>query len=308
LLLEGEKGNGWKPSMSAHLSDSFLRNVRVASSESSELEPALERILRSAAAAWPGIELSHESFVAHLAELLRDEPDPIAALAAIHAEDVYLAWACANGDPRALSMFEEKFLPQATTYVRRMMRSADSLDEFRTLLRERLFVGSHGAGPKIASYRGRGSLWGWLRVAAFRVGKNLLRREKDRPDRDRFELGDVRSPLPDPELAFVKGRYAKEFKAAFQTTLSALSSDERAVLRFYYLDGMTVQAIGKLYRVHASTITRWIARAREQVLVETNRLLAKRLDLAPNELRDVVGLIDSQLELSMRRCLQDSSH
>ena len=56
----------------------------------------------------------------------------------------------------------------------------------------------------------------------------------------------------------MKRHYCRQFRDSFRAVLATLSIDERNVLRLYFLDGMTLAAIAVLYKVHHSTVARWI--------------------------------------------------
>ncbi|WP_395812894.1 sigma factor-like helix-turn-helix DNA-binding protein [Archangium minus] len=56
--------------------------------------------------------------------------------------------------------------------------------------------------------------------------------------------------------------------------LAALPSRERTVLRLHLVEGLSLERIGTVYRTHKSTVSRWLARAREEVLAGTRSRLA----------------------------------
>jgi RNA polymerase sigma-70 factor, ECF subfamily len=290
--------------MSEKLSHTFLAHAGPAGARLEKLDRLEQRLadmLTRSQKRWPAIEVDPEFFVARIGEKVAKARDPATALLEMHTEDLYLASGCLLGRPEALRALDACFLSEAAAHVRRTMSSATLADTVGEILRERLLVGEGGAPPKIRDYSGRGALGAWLRVAALRTARNQIR--ADRPFVALDAAGDVRAREPDPELEFLKKNCAAEFRAAFQSTLLALSPDERAILRLYHLDGMTVEAIGALYRVHASTVTRRIRRARERILVETKGRLSERLSVVGSELDGVMDLIQSRLELSIRRCL-----
>ena len=68
--------------------------------------------------------------------------------------------------------------------------------------------------------------------------------------------------------------------------------------------GLTVEAIGKVYGVSHSTVSRWLAKAREAVIPETQRVLRDEMRLSPAEFDSVAGLVVSQLDLSVSRLLR----
>jgi len=158
--------------------------------------------------------------------------------------------------------------------------------------------------PRIVNYTGRGPLGASLRIAAVRAARDLKRRAKPEVPLDAaHEDFALRSASPDPELEYVQRRYARDLRSAFESALSALPTRDRNILRHYFQDGMTTTAIGALFRVHGSTITRWVARARQAILDETRRRLRERLDLRASALESLVALAESRLDVSLHRLL-----
>jgi hypothetical protein len=70
------------------------------------------------------------------------------------------------------------------------------------------------------------------------------------------------------------------------------------------VDDLSIDALASLRAVHRSA-ARWIARAREAIIVETSRRLREKLAVTPSEAQSIVGLVQSQLDLSMWRLLPD---
>ena len=101
-----------------------------------------------------------------------------------------------------------------------------------------------------------------MRVAAVRAALDLMRAGGARNGGD-VEPDDLASDESSPELDYVKERYAPQFKAAFQDALRALDSEQRNVLRLHVVEGLNIDEIGALFRVHRSTVARWIAGARQ---------------------------------------------
>jgi RNA polymerase sigma-70 factor (ECF subfamily) len=269
-----------------------------------DLESRLAGFIAAARAAWPDVEVPPEVFLRHLAERLPPEGDPDEALGAVHAADLYLAIACARGDERALQTFETQYLVPAAAYVSRSDALPGFADELKQTLRARLLVGREGLLPKIAGYTGQGSLGAWLSITATRTAIDL--REAAR---SHLPVGDDLPPSvaalsfgatpSDPELAYLKSRYAGEFEAALRNTLQTLSQRERNILRLYYQDAMSSEAIGRLYRVTPRTMQRWLARIRSRILRATHELLAQRLDLSATQVDGLMLLVQSQFDLSL---------
>src|SRR5687768_12693316 len=159
------------------------------------------------------------------------------------------------------------------------------LNDVKQLVRQRLFVGGGTAGAptsagKISEYGGRGDLRRWVRSVAVRTCLNELRKGKHEVLTDDDHLiaqhtvgGD------DPELAYMKRTYAAEFKAAFAEALGGLGPREQTLLRYHHVDGLNIDEIGAIYRVHRVTAFRWLEKAKEQLVQRTLELLRARLRL-----------------------------
>src|SRR5580658_632485 len=66
------------------------------------LEQALAARYEQGRAAWPQVVLAPVDFAAHLGRCAREQDDPVRFLDQVHAADLYLACACAQGNPAAL--------------------------------------------------------------------------------------------------------------------------------------------------------------------------------------------------------------
>src|SRR5262249_31107757 len=117
-----------------------------------------------------------------------------------------------------------------------------------------------------------------------------------------LERGEREQPTAraiDPEMDYIKTRYAAEFRAAFRSVLSALPVRERNILNLYFVDGIKTDAIGKLYQVDGSTVRRWLGRLRQTILEQVRRFLADQLQIQPSEVESLMGLVRSRLSGSL---------
>jgi RNA polymerase sigma-70 factor (ECF subfamily) len=267
----------------------------------SELEELLDRVVGAGRDAWPDLALSAEAFLRHVAERLPAQGDPIESVRALHAEDLYLACACAAGDPEAVRVFDERFLAPTAAHVSRARGLPGLTDDLKQLVRSRLLVAADGVAPRIGGYSGQGPLGAWVRMAATRLATNLRNAERSRRRRDAIAPVPLHSgtPAADPELAYLRSRFSGEFETAFRETLAALSPRERDILRLHFIDGMTTEAISNTYEVSMRTVQRWLERTRERILRRTRRLLADRLDLTATQIDGLVALFQSQFDLSV---------
>ena len=265
-------------------------------------EDQLRQVLERARGQWAAVSVEPDLFLRYLAERLPADQPVEQSLARIHATDLYLACACAHGHAAALAELETHFLAQVPAFVARTDASPAFADEVKQELRHRLLVGEDGP-PRIAQYSARGPLGAWLRMAAVREALRL--KQDERPDwRTSAEGPEPRAVGPDPEMGYLKGRYARDFEEAFEATLAALPTRERNILRLYFLEDLTTTQIGAVLGVHNSTITRWLAQIRSSVVKETNRRLRERLKVDPSELKSILRLVRSRLDISIRQALR----
>jgi RNA polymerase sigma-70 factor, ECF subfamily len=107
------------------------------------------------------------------------------------------------------------------------------------------------------------------------------------------------SGAEDPEMAYIQMTHKREMQEAFREALASLTSKERNLLRYYFLDGMTVEKIGALYGVHHATAARWVQRARENLCAQTRVFACKRISLSEEGFERILGLIESQIQVQL---------
>jgi len=76
------------------------------------------------------------------------------------------------------------------------------------------------------------------------------------------------------------------------------------VLRLRFVDGLELAQIGRLYRVHESTASRWIAAALGDIERATRERLVERLAITADTADSMARMVQSQLDLSIARLLQ----
>lgn len=252
----------------------------------------LEEAARSAAESFPGVKLSPDVFVAHVRERLEDTPPE-----KLHLEDLFLACACLHRDKAAWRALDKIHLSRVKDFVARVDSSPAFGDEVRQRLAEKLLHDDEGGAGKLSLYTGKGPLGGFIRVAAVREAQNLRRGAKHAVDPSDVALA---SPDHDPEVLLLKRKYAREFKEAFATVLGSISQDERNVLRLHYLDGLTIEEVGKAYRVSRATAARWLADAKSKIVAEVQAGLKRKLGKSARP-ESLLAFVHSQLDLSLRK-------
>jgi RNA polymerase sigma-70 factor, ECF subfamily len=261
------------------------------------LEASLARLLAEGRAAWKSAAIEPATFVRYLAE--RAPGSSPAHLDRLQGADLYLACACAGGDAASVAAFDRHYLAPLPQVLARKGLALDLADEVVQSLRERLFVGAAGSRAKIVDYDGRGSLAGWVRVAAVRAASNARRDEGTRATIAGGAASPASMTVIDPELALVKRRYGEAFQAALDDAFASLSGEERNVLRLYFMDGLNLDAIARVLGLSRATVGRRMISGRAQVLEETLRLLGERLPASPTELQSLLGIVRSKLDVSL---------
>ena len=290
--------------MNRPLSFALLAAAPAAGLEASDaLEDTLAGMLREARAQLSEVGLDDATFLGYLAARLPTR-EAAKALSAIKAADLYLACACSRGDPRALAEFDRRLLPAVARKLLRMASAEASVDDLTQQLRAKLFVGAAGQPPRIAEYSGRGPLAAWVAATAARLAIDQHRTVKEQVSFDDQLASALPAQGEGTEQALLKQQVRDELQRAVRAALAELPARERTMLRMQHVEGLGFDQIGAFYRVHKSTICRWLAAARAQVLERSQAMLAQRLKLGDAELESVLRVARSQLDLSVVSCLR----
>jgi RNA polymerase sigma-70 factor (ECF subfamily) len=261
----------------------------------SELDLAISTAVEQGRARWPQISIPVDLFSAHVHSTRTGE-----SMLAKHGADLYFAFACVQRDRSALQLFQDRILPAVDRHVARLGMRGSLLDDLRQDLCLYLLA---DPVPRLANYRGQGSLLGWLRVVAAR---RALRRRRPR------EIS-VESLPPDqfldhgldPEASALRRRSGPRLRRALEESLAALSPQHKLLLRRHYAEGLSIDEIGTRHRVHRATVARWLVAIRAQVTAELYRRLRTPPGMAPSEIRVLVDELRDELFGSVERFLRE---
>ena len=253
-------------------------------------ESAIDELYRDGQRAWPDVELDRNAF-AHHCESIGALTEPADAL---DGAGLYLCCACARGDVGAAQAFERHCFTTAHTAISRVRSEHDFRDEALQVFRERMLV---GPPPRVLSYRGRGQLQAWVRVAAQRVALDLCRARK-LPSLTELELNDSLASAPvGPELNLLRERYLPELRECLRRAVSSLSPQERNVLRMHVIGQCSIDDIGRAYRVHRATAARWLERIRTGIHERVRARMGTRL--SPSEFDSLARELGAELTLGL---------
>jgi RNA polymerase sigma-70 factor (ECF subfamily) len=228
----------------------------------------------SGAAKWA---LSREAFgeaigrsVAHAFEDRRPTAAEIEHYAAaLHLDDLALAVACAAGLDPAWEFFVAAHRPL-------LQRAADAIDSTGGAreLADSLYADLYGMGERDGArqslfryFHGRSKLSTWLRAV-------LAQRHIDR-----LRAGRKLDPLPDDQDTLPargngdadrmqhpeRDRFESAMQAALAGSIAALPPRDRLRLSCYYVQDLTLAAIGRMLKEHEATVSRHLTRTRAAI-------------------------------------------
>lgn len=260
-------------------------------------EAALEALRARGARAHPTVAVEADQLRRYVEARAADA----AAVAALVAEDVWLACALAAGDPRALASFEANYLARTHHYLGHRARP-EVVDEVKQRTRARLFVAEGGHAPKITEYAGRGPLDAWVRVVVMRVGQNLARQDKDHEDIDAVTLSAAAGASP--EYVVLRARALAAFDAAIRAAFAAAEDEERALFRWQYREGLTLDEIARMMGVHRATAARRLAAAKKALSSRVMDALGEQLGATRPEVEEALAEWRSKIDVSLSGLLR----
>jgi RNA polymerase sigma-70 factor (ECF subfamily) len=198
--------------------------------------------------------------------------------------------------PAALAAFDGVFMPRLSDFLASLRPTASFVDDVSQLVRERLFV---GASRKILEYSGTGPLGAWLRVVVVRTAINVKRGRGEEGQRELDPERDLLGVATSPESQILRVRYRPLFADAFAEALTALSADERNLLRLHYVDGLAVDELCRLFSVTRSTIYRRLEACTRTLLERMRDRLGDRLGLSAREFDSLANAVKSDLDVSL---------
>jgi RNA polymerase sigma-70 factor (ECF subfamily) len=142
-------------------------------------------------------------------------------------------------------------------------------------------------------------------VSAQRTALSLRRKEASAQARHRAAAAEELAESVHPELAYLKRTYRAAFVTCFEEAFAALTSRERTLLRLHLVSRLRLEQMAPMFQVNISTVSRWLAGARDSLLTQTREGLSRRLHLSPGEFESLARLLRSQIDVSLVRLLAD---
>ncbi len=220
--------------------------------------------------------------------------------------DLILARACAAGNEQAWEHF-------VAVYRQPLTRAAIAITGSQTLgrdLADQLYAELYGLAERdgarrcpLLSYRGRGSLMGWLRTTlAQRHVDHHRRNWRLTPMEESIEKDDAMGQEPVQE---VTTRELSLLEQAIAEALGARDAETRYVLAAYYLDQQTLRQIAGVLAVHEATVSRKLQRATGEIRRQILGNL-EHLGLSRRAAEEALGVDVRDVEVNLRKLLQNS--
>lgn len=287
---------GYDDAVPGKLTRAFVAGGGPTPADAAKHEAALESLCAAARARWPQVKLDDQVTANWLGARWRD------GAVAPHASDVALAGACAAHRPGAHEALHET-LTRLSRVLKPLSAGRVELEDVCQAVLDKLLVARDGV-LGITRYEGTGPLEGWLRAALVRTALNLERSGRQEDPTEFDELARAATLSAAPELSYVRAKYRPEFAAAFRHALAGLSSRDRNLLRLHHLNGVTLDALATMYKVHRATVARWLAAARQTAVETTRESLRQALKLDEQELTSLIRALEGQLNVSLERALR----
>lgn len=244
-------------------------DAAVKSAQSAWQQALFAELFRESDAARFGLALA--DFCASLREICAKQlgpsagrPDTEKFLRSLRLQELALTRACAAGHEAAWTEFLTRYrallYSAALSITRDDSRGRELADSiYAELYGMKLREGAdgHARASKLLFYTGRGSLEGWLRTVLAQEYVNRYRRERRLVSLEEETEAGAQFAAAAPEPA---GPADPRLAAATDKALADLASEDRFILAAYFLDDRTLAEIGRMLRVHESTISRKLER------------------------------------------------
>jgi len=226
---------------------------------------------------------------------------------ALHAEDLSLAIACQAGKSAPWEHFITSFRPALYAAAR-----AIAGDEARGReLADSLWAEMYGLEVRdgrrrsiLSYFHGRSSLLTWMRaVLAQRHVDYIRSQSRIQPlddDVERVAASDNSDP-PDAERA----RYVAMLGKALDGALKSLAPRDRMRMAYYYRHDLSLKEIGRVMDEHESTVSRRLARTRDQLKRAIERTLHED-KLSDDQIRLCYDFAAGDLQFDLSRALPDA--
>lgn len=273
--------------------------------KSQDIEKKLGEMLDKARQTYPELAITPSDFMNFLGKRYKSG-DLAEFLAELDAAELYLIAACDAGEQLALQRFDREYLNEVRVGASRLNVSQADLEDITQEVRRLLLTPEPDGSRKLTTVSARGNLRALIRLIAFRAGVSMLRKQgRDQPlHESMFELeGSDESP----SLVFLKEQHRELFAQALKHALDQLDVRSRTALKLHCLDGMTFDQLATMFKVDRSTVIRWIARSKKQILTDTRQYFHLNQGISRSHFESFIDVIRSNFDVNLRQLLKNST-
>jgi RNA polymerase sigma-70 factor (ECF subfamily) len=267
---------------------------------------------------YPTISLEFGDFKDRVEQILAGEsssragssdgrPRPGVSLEDLHIEDLFLALACSRGDHIAWEYFADIYFPVARRCAEQACRHLAQSEDLAQELVTRLLEDRR----RLAGYNGRGSLAGWLRVAASHAAIDHFRRDRKQVSIEEIEeagqgiaVASEMSPARD-QGEQLDARWGPVLLSILVEEIRRLPPRDRLVLSLYYSGDVSLKIIGRQFGVHEATASRWLDRMRQDLRKRIEREMKRRHGIRPAELESLWRWASEETDFSLREAISE---
>ncbi len=249
-------------------------------------------------------KLDADGYAARLQALLGTESaveSPLSErVGRLSLDDLYLAWACVQGEDAAWREVAQLHFPFIRSFARRYLpaeAATDTADEVIADLWER---------RKLERYYGRSSLRTWLGALVAHHAINVtetVRRHARKSGALRVMAAETQEAASDDTAADAQAR--DTLRAILSESFRALPAQTRVLLQLYYEQELTLDEIGRSLHVSPAALSRRLKHARETLRADIEARARRRAGVPADALREGVDL--ARLEVDLGALLNENS-
>jgi RNA polymerase sigma-70 factor (ECF subfamily) len=255
-----------------------------ATSDTTDLRTTLEAAVDRARRRWPGIGCGPGELAAHVEQLGTTVGDLDR-----FGDELHLACASCHFDAAALRILDRDYILRSARTLLRLRAGADFNDEAIQQLRHKLLLPPE---PRLSRYAATGPLLAWVRMVVLRLGLDIRRNTRNPEDADLADVLAEQAPIDTVDAE----RYRSAIGVAIRRVFLQLSPEDRNLLRLHHLEGVSLDRLALMNRVHRATIARRLAELRQRVYEETRREVGVAHRITKSEFRSLFRRIQSSLD------------
>jgi RNA polymerase sigma-70 factor (ECF subfamily) len=224
-------------------------------------------------------------------------------LSAIHVEELVLARACASGNEAAWEAFLLRYresLYNAGISIAKDYSAGRELAD--SLYADLCGAGNARGDSPLNSYMGYGSLEGWLRTTLARsfIDRHRSQRRLVSLEEGSDEGWQLAVPAAEPVSAA-----NPRLEEATEEALRALDAEDRFILASFFLHDRTLAELGRILRLHESTVSRRIGKITAGLRKQILRGMVRR-GLSRRQAEEALQSDVRDLQIDIRARLQEN--